>query len=439
MRILTVRKRLAVLGALFAVAVVGACCKLSRYLRVYDKLPSRSGNTNAYGRHSEAWPLAGPFSSGQNILWMRTSDHQRTLSDFAAYLKAVHSRVNGEELSTYCKGKSFGEEQVKAANTRYQHIIRGSKPGKVFIAANLHNNEQILPNMAAQLVELARVLGPQRVFISIYENASQDSTTEILQVLKRVLLSLDIPHSITTDKRERPKQQHRIEYMAELRNRAMEPLYRNETASFDKIVFVNDVFFCVPDVLELIHQADKQNAHMTCAEDFALTHGSLTFYDTWVARDMLGRAFKPRQRNIADDSGALVGQLHGRPFQVQCCWNGMAVIDARVFAGREGIRFRRSAESECSASECSLLCNDMWVRGFERLVVVPRVKVSYEIQTRDYLRMPLHAPREMPFSERQPEKKIAFRPAPETVYCHPLNGAGLRVPDGSALFVPLLG
>ncbi|KAJ2759498.1 hypothetical protein H4S06_002200 [Coemansia sp. BCRC 34490] len=293
--------------------------------------------------------------------------------------------------------------------------------------------------MAGQLVELARVLGPQRVFISIYENASQDSTTEILQVLKRVLLSLDIPHSITTDKRERPKQRHRIEYMAELRNRAMEPLYRNETASFDKIVFVNDVFFCVPDVLELIHQADKQNAHMTCAEDFALTHGSLTFYDTWVARDMLGRAFKPKQRNIADDGGALVGQLHGRPFQVQCCWNGMTVIDARVFAGREGIRFRRSAESECSASECSLLCNDMWVRGFERLIVVPRVKVSYEIQTRDYLRMPLHAPREMPFSERQPEQKIAFRPAPETVYCHPLNGAGLRVPDGSALFVPLLG
>ncbi|KAJ2549169.1 hypothetical protein EV175_004547 [Coemansia sp. RSA 1933] len=225
--------------------------------------------------------------------------------------------------------------------------------------------------------------------------------------------------------------------MAELRNRAMEPLYRNETAAFDKVVFVNDVFFCAPDVLELIYQTDKQNAHMACAEDFVIKHGSLAFYDTWVARDMLGQAFKTRQRNIADDSEALVGQIHGRPFQVQCCWNGMAVIDAQVFAGNRGIRFRRGADGECSASECSLLCNDMWRCGFGRLVVVPRVKVSYEKQTRDSLRQPLHAPRELPFSPKQPEHDIAFRPAPGSVYCHPLNNVDSMVPDGVASFVPL--
>ncbi|KAJ2381351.1 hypothetical protein GGI23_007606 [Coemansia sp. RSA 2559] len=227
--------------------------------------------------------------------------------------------------------------------------------------------------------------------------------------------------------------------MAELRNRAMEPLYRSESEDFSKVVFVNDVFFCAPDVLELIYQAERQNAHMACAEDFVFKHGSLAFYDTWVARDMLGRAFKTRQRNIADDGGALAGQLHGRPFQVQCCWNGMAVIDARVFAGRKGIRFRRGANGECSASECSLLCNDMWGRGFGRLVVVPRVKVSYEMQTRDLLRMPLHSPRDLPFSDKQPEREIAFRPAPRSVYCHPLNKVGSAVPDGVASLVPLHG
>ncbi|KAJ1665471.1 hypothetical protein EV178_003111 [Coemansia sp. RSA 1646] len=293
--------------------------------------------------------------------------------------------------------------------------------------------------MAAQLLELARILGPERLFISIYENGSQDRTKEMLHMLGRALLSLNIPHSIETDRTERPKRRHRIEYMAELRNRAMEPLYRNGSMGFDKVVFVNDVFFCAPDVLELIHQAETQNAHMTCAEDFVFKHGSLSFYDTWVARDMLGRAFKTRQRNIADDGGALAGQLHGRPFQVQCCWNGMSVIDARVFAGRKGIRFRRGADGECSASECSLLCNDMWARGFGRLVVVPRVKVSYEMQTRDHLRMPLHVPRSLPFSERQPEREIAFRSAPESVYCHPLNSIGTTVPDGVPSFVPLAG
>ncbi|KAJ2793801.1 hypothetical protein H4R20_006430, partial [Coemansia guatemalensis] len=233
----------------------------------------------------------------------------------------------------------------------------------------------------------------------------------------------------------RPQVYHRIEYMADLRNRALEPLYRNAT-NYRRVLFLNDVFFCLPDLLELVHQSFTYQAHLTCAEDFETRHGILEFYDTWVSRDLLGRAFKSRYQNIADDGGALIGQLHNRPFQVQCCWNGAAVLDANAFRGANALRFRRSAPGECSASECSLLCNDLWQAGYQRALVVPRVKVTYNIETRDLLRRPSNFPRDVPFHDPDPAKKV-FKPGPATVYCNPLNSEGVSVPDGPASYIDL--
>ena len=35
-------------------------------------------------------------------------------------------------------------------------------------------------------------------------------------------------------------------------------------------------------------------------------------------------------------------------------------------------------DGECSASECSLICNDYWERGYGRVMMVPRVKLAYD-------------------------------------------------------------
>ena len=35
-------------------------------------------------------------------------------------------------------------------------------------------------------------------------------------------------------------------------------------------------------------------------------------------------------------------------------------------------------QGECSASECSLLCNDYWAAGYGRIVMIPRVKLAYD-------------------------------------------------------------
>jgi alpha-1,3-mannosyltransferase len=68
------------------------------------------------------------------------------------------------------------------------------------------------------------------------------------------------------------------------------------------------------------------------------------------------------------------------PVQVQSCWNGIAVLDPAPFYQPKRVRFRmaRIAEGECSASECSLICNDYWEAGYGRILMVPRVKLAYD-------------------------------------------------------------
>lgn len=45
----------------------------------------------------------------------------------------------------------------------------------------------------------------------------------------------------------------------------------------------------------------------------------------------------------------------------------------------------RIHERECSASECSLLCNDYWSAGYGRIIMVPRVKLAYDFKVFDII------------------------------------------------------
>jgi hypothetical protein len=75
------------------------------------------------------------------------------------------------------------------------------------------------------------------------------------------------------------------------------------------------------------------------------------------------------------------------PIQVQSCWNGIAILDPEPFYTPPHTRFRmaRIAEGECSASECSLICNDYWASGYGRIMMVPRVKLAYDHKVYDII------------------------------------------------------
>jgi len=257
---------------------------------------------------------------------------------------------------------------------------------KYFFAINLYNSFDVIPDLFATLFRVAAILGYHNVFVSIYENGSTDQTKALLRIFDALTRSVGMRVMIRTSMRTRGAFSHRIEYLAEVRNSAFVPLHElrdTEGEFFDSIIFMNDILPCVDDLLELIWQSRRNNAGITCAADY-MYHDDLqspVFYDNWVARDINGTALEnaPFEKVFHHQESALRWQQH-LPIQVQSCWNGIAVLDPAPFYSPPHVRFRmaRITEQECSASECSLICNDYWEAGYGRIMMVPRVKLAYD-------------------------------------------------------------
>lgn len=257
---------------------------------------------------------------------------------------------------------------------------------KYFFAINLYNSFDVIPDLFAALFRVAAILGYHNVFVSIYENGSSDQTKALLRIFDALTRSVGMRIMIRTSMRTRGAFSHRIEYLAEVRNSAFVPLHElrdSEGEFFDSIIFMNDILPCVDDLLELIWQSRRNNAGITCAADY-MYHEDLqspVFYDNWVARDINGTALEnaPFEKVFHHPDAALRWQRH-LPVQVQSCWNGIAVLDPAPFYSPPHVRFRmaRITEQECSASECSLICNDYWEAGYGRIMMVPRVKLAYD-------------------------------------------------------------
>ena len=125
----------------------------------------------------------------------------------------------------------------------------------------------------------------------------------------------------------------------------------------------------------------------------------------------------------------------------------MISINAKPFY--EGLKFRSSGEGEdslkgeCEASECTLICQDLWKRGYYKIAVDPLVKVYYnsyssenfEVLERDWLF-------EISPSDsflRGKVDHIEWNPTPpSTLYCCPLLDPKKRDPEkNSCLDYPI--
>lgn len=158
---------------------------------------------------------------------------------------------------------------------------------KYFFAINLYNSFDVMPDLFATLFRTSAVLGYHNVYVSIYENGSNDQTKALLRIFDALARTVGLRVIIRTSMRTRGAFNHRIEYLAEVRNAAMVPLHElrdTEGEIFDTIVFMNDILPCVDDVLELIWQSRKQNAGITCAADYMFHDdiGAPVFYDKYV-------------------------------------------------------------------------------------------------------------------------------------------------------------
>ena len=64
------------------------------------------------------------------------------------------------------------------------------------------------------------------------------------------------------------KHNNRIALLADLRNAAMQPLFESLPGTFAWTVFINDVYICPTDLLELVYQARKQQADIVTGFDY---------------------------------------------------------------------------------------------------------------------------------------------------------------------------
>lgn len=295
-------------------------------------------------------------------------------------------------------------EQLKVPESRFtrrgmitRDLLHGPDNHKYFIAINLYESFDVIPDLFSTLFKVASIVGYHNVLVSIYENGSKDQTKALLRLFDALCRSVGLRVIIRTSARTRGQFNHRIEYLAEVRNAAMYPLHElaaSQNEYFDSIIFMNDILPCVDDLLELIWQSRRQNAGITCAADYMYHDeiGSPVFYDNWVARDMNGTALEnaPFEQVFHHSESSHRFQRH-LPVQVQSCWNGVAVLDSMPFyengPGGSPVKFRMAklAENECSASECSLICNDYWARGYGRIIMVPRVKLAYDKKVYDII------------------------------------------------------
>ena len=269
------------------------------------------------------------------------------------------------------------------------HIRKVSRLNRVrsntyFIAVNFYNSAAVLKGFIPELVLLLNLLGPNRCYVSIWENGSTDGTVEILHAFELRLKEMGVRNSIVTETTSLEKLceqsgadechtpnmfKHgvrdsnaitRITMMAYFRNKPLQPLFKsfekdvvkNSSNTLfphaplnrgTKVLFFNDIYFSHHDVVELI-DTNKMNYDLACALDFE----NLKIYDLWVIRDIKGLVLHPRYPYFWD-LDSYWKMLLGQPIQVYSCWNGLVAFDASVMnnkASTQPVRFRSWTDME---------------------------------------------------------------------------------------------
>ncbi|KAG2416299.1 hypothetical protein HFD88_007514 [Aspergillus terreus] len=158
----------------------------------------------------------------------------------------------------------------------------------------------------------------------------------------------------------------RIDYLAALRNHALRPLDEQSHLKYDKLIFLNDVYFKPVEALQLLFCTNAHTRRTTpayraaCAVDFS---NPFKFYDSYATRDLagygIGLPFFP-WFTTAGHGKSRRDVLAGRDaVRVRSCWGGMVAFNAWYFQKEYPVRFRSNNEIFWDASECCLVHADM--------------------------------------------------------------------------------
>ncbi|KAK4953831.1 hypothetical protein LTR10_008435 [Elasticomyces elasticus] len=298
---------------------------------------------------------------------------------------------------------------------------------RVYIAASLYDQEGVLVSgdWGDAVLGLVDLLGPQNVYLSVYENnADPKAKAALIDFTQRlecnssvVADDLDVsqlPHVRTADG---SKMLSRIAFLAKVRNQALRPLAEVSSTAyqtrFDKLLYLNDVIFDPIDAANLLfstnvnEQSGKTQYLAACAVDFI---NPLKFYDTFATRDFegfeVGVPFYPWFTNAGEAASRRDVMAQKDAVRVRSCWGGMIAFEARWFQPwmhqsegsqnqtRAPLRFRAEEESFWEASECCLVNADMTAMASMELeehtigiFMNPYVRVAYSKTVFRWLRL----------------------------------------------------
>ncbi|KAG2422765.1 hypothetical protein HXX76_015785 [Chlamydomonas incerta] len=311
---------------------------------------------------------------------------------------------------------------------------------RTFIAVTFHNNQEILPTFFFELLRLVLTLREAfggDVFVSVYESGSTDlSAFELIQ-FRLLLERARIPHEVVTRGITRMPTEHRIDFLAKVRNLSIKPLLTGRR-EYDTVLFINDVYFCAQSALDVLLMR-AAGADMVCSADFYRNEkGELAYYDIWVSRDLHGRKFRNSPPYIGLEESWQRFQARS-PVPVYSCWGGMAAVAGSAF-GAHGIRFRRNFPTECAASECELLCRDLWGAGLSKIILLPTATTAYAydvfISAQQRYTRPSEPLLEMPTNPRPP---VSVECCPLEDSCEAIVDFGSCVEDTVTWFYGLYG
>lgn len=180
--------------------------------------------------------------------------------------------------------------------------------------------------------------------------------------------------------------------------------FQHAPITYDRILFINDVYFSPLSALHLLFSTNLDPAtgrasyQAACAADFK---GYAMFYDTFVVRDLEGFGMGLRFYPWFTPSGKAESRgdvLAGKDaVRVRSCWGGMVALDAAPFQQpqltgvvartlpTDVIRFRHEPELFWEASECCLVHADMAARrpsagtsGDTGIYLNPFIRVAYK-------------------------------------------------------------
>lgn len=178
--------------------------------------------------------------------------------------------------------RPFGQNSID------EHYEDLAGQGKLYyIAIIIHSADHFLVDQLAVIVQLAKRLGPQNIFVSMLDSASDDSTPTLADLSEAVLITLGIAFRIrrvppmTVD----PSAAYYPLEEATARNAALEPLHElfsKRNVKFHKVIWLKG-FTCPNDILESLRVSEVNRAAMVCGMDWAEHNGFFIFSDRYVA------------------------------------------------------------------------------------------------------------------------------------------------------------